>query len=70
MIECLEFTIGLDKTTVRVFDTFRRKRHVAIYERVGAVSELEAQEMIEMAKMLRRLVEDRIRGESPELLDR
>ena len=70
VIECLEFTVGLDKTTVRVLDRFRRKRHVAVYERIGAISELEAQEMTELARSIRRKVERWIRSEHPELLTR
>jgi len=69
VIECLGFTVGLDKTTVRVFDRFRRKRHVAVYDRVGAVSDREAMEMLELAKQLRQRVETWIRSEYPELLD-
>lgn len=68
VIESLEFTVGLDKTTVRVLDRFRRKRHVAVYERVGAISDREATEMIEMAREIRRRVEIWIRTEYPELL--
>jgi hypothetical protein len=68
VIECLEFTVGLDKTTVRVFDRFRRKRHAAVYDRVGAVSERESMEMLELAKQLRHRVESWIQTEHPELL--
>jgi len=53
VIACLEFTVGLPKTEVRLLDMFRRKRHVAVYEQVGAISTREADEMIEMAKELR-----------------
>jgi hypothetical protein len=67
-IECLEFTVGLDKSKVRLFDKFRRKRHVAVYEQVGAISSREADEMIEMAKKLRQRVETRIRSDYPQLL--
>lgn len=69
VIECLEFTVGLDRTTVRVFDRFRRKRHVAVYDRVGAVSDREAMEMLELAKQLRQRVETWIRSDYPELWD-
>lgn len=68
VIECLEFTIGLDKTRLQVLDKFRRKRHVAVYERVGAVSSGEADDMIELAKELRMMVEGWIRREHSELL--
>ena len=68
VIECLEFTVGLDKAQVRLLDKFRRKRHVAVYEQVGAISSREADEMIEMAQELRRTVKAWIRIEFPELL--
>ncbi len=68
VIASLQFTVGLDKTMVRVLDRFRRKRHVAVYERVGAISDREATEMIEMAREIRRRVETWIRTEYPGLL--
>lgn len=68
VIECLEFTIALNRATVQVLDKFRRKRHVAVYEHVGAISEREADEMIELAKDLRLRVEIWIRTKYPLLL--
>ena len=55
VIECLDFTIGLDKVKVRYLDTCRRKRHTAVYEQVDAISDKEADELIEFAKELRAL---------------
>ncbi len=68
VIECLEFSVGLEKSQVRLLDKFRRKRHVAVYEQVGAISSREADEMLEMAKKLRHRIEAWIRSEHPELL--
>jgi len=68
VIECLEFSVGLEKSQVRLLDKFRRKRHVAVYEQVGAISSREADEMLEMAKGLRQKIEGWIRSEHPELL--
>ena len=68
VIESLEFTVGLENRRVRVLDKFRRKRHVAVYERTGAVSEREAAEMIEQARELRKIVESWIRTNHPKLL--
>ena len=68
VIESLEFTVGLENRRVRVLDKFRRKRHVAVYERTGAVSEREAAEMIEQARELRKVVESWIRMNHPKLL--
>lgn len=68
VIECLEFSVGLERSQVRLLDKFRRKRHVAVYEQVGAISSREADEMLEMAKGLRQRIEGWIRSEYPELL--
>jgi hypothetical protein len=67
-IECLEFTVGLGKKEIGFFDTCRRKRHTKVYEQVGAISDQEAGEMIQLAKRLRQRVEDWIREEHAELL--
>lgn len=67
-IECLEFTVGLDDKEVAFFDACRRKRHTAVYDQVGAISDQEADEMIQFAKRLREQVERWIRQEHPKLL--
>jgi hypothetical protein len=68
-IECLAFTIGADTREVHLLDTCRRKRHTAVYERVGAVSDAEADDMIELAKRLRRQVGGWLLAEHPDLLE-
>jgi hypothetical protein len=70
VIECLEFTAAPSRTTVRVLNRFRRKRHVAVYERTGAVTNREAEEMMDLAKEIRQRVEAWIRTQHPELLTR
>jgi hypothetical protein len=67
-IECLAFTVGLEKRDVGLLDLCRRKRHTAVYEQVGAVSDQEASEMIALSQRLRRLVKDWLRREHPDLL--
>lgn len=67
-IECLAFTGVLEKRDVDFLDRCRRKRHAAVYEQVGAVSDQEASEMITLSQRLRRLVEDWLRREHPALL--
>ena len=67
-IECLTFTVGLDQEEVDFFDICRRKRHKAVYERVGAISAQEAGEMVEFAKRLRHRVMDWLRSSHPDLL--
>ena len=49
-------------------DTCRRKRHTALYERVGAISDAEADEMVAAAERLRGEVADWIRDRRPGLL--
>ncbi len=68
VIQSLEFTVGLDKQTIDFLDTCRRKRHVAVYEQVGAVSDQEAQEMTELAKELRFAVEKWLKQHYNDLL--
>jgi hypothetical protein len=49
----LAFTIGAPRAEVDFLDTCRRKRHTAVYDQVGAISDQEATEMIGLAKRLR-----------------
>lgn len=42
VLECLEFTIQLDKEKVLFLDRCRRKRNTAVYEQVGVISDQEA----------------------------
>jgi hypothetical protein len=68
VLECLEFTLGLDKTHVAFFDRCRRKRNTAVYEQVGAISDHEADEMIEVAKQLRDEFATWLPSEQPDLV--
>jgi hypothetical protein len=52
-IEGLAFTLKLSKERVNFLDSCRRKRHVAVYDQVGAISDAEAAELIAFAKSLR-----------------
>jgi hypothetical protein len=52
-IECLAFTVGADESTVTCLDRCRRKRHAAVYDQIGLVSDHEADEMVAAAKRLR-----------------
>lgn len=67
-IECLEFTVALDSKDVDLLDRCRRKRHTAVYEQVGAVSDHEAEEMLGLAQRLRKHVEDWLKKEHPQLV--
>ena len=50
------------------FDVFRKKRNIADYDRAGAVSETEADEMRQLAETLRREVEAWIRKNHPQYM--
>lgn len=67
-IQSLSHTIGADAGTVAQFDAFRKKRNIGGYERAGLVSNTEADEMVDLARRLRRDAEEWIRKEHPSLL--
>lgn len=67
-IECLAFTVALQSKDVDLLDRCRRKRHTAVYEQVGAVSDQEADEMVSFARRLRTHVEKWLKKEHPHLL--
>jgi hypothetical protein len=66
-IQSLVFTIGSDRELVRQFDTFRKKRNISGYERVGAVSDQEAKDMAALARRLKEAVERWLCAHHPEL---
>jgi uncharacterized protein (UPF0332 family) len=68
IIHSLGHTIGAEPSLIRRLDEFRKKRNIAGYERAGTVSEKEAEEMIALAKSLRRDVENWLRAQHPDLL--
>jgi uncharacterized protein (UPF0332 family) len=67
-IECLAFTVELDEKTVALLDRCRRKRHTAVYDQIGTISDHEADEMIAMAKTLLRLITSWLEQHHHELL--
>ena len=68
-LECLGFVADIDRDTVALLDRCRRKRHSAVYEQVGAVSDHEAEEMLATAIRLRGQIESWLRETHPELID-
>ena len=70
VIQSLEFTIQLEPKLIRKFDLFRKKRNVTDYERADTVSDLEADEMRELAVRLRKEVGAWIRKNHPDLCDK
>jgi hypothetical protein len=68
-LECLEFVANIDDDTVSFLDRCRRKRHAAVYDQVGAISDQEAREMLAAAIRLRETIGSWLRDEHPELVD-
>jgi len=58
----------LDAKTIDQFNTFRRKRNIADYERVGMVSEQEIEKMLALAKKLRTAVVEWLKKNHRELV--
>jgi hypothetical protein len=68
VIQSLAHTIGADTALVAQFDAFRKKRNTAGYERVGMISDKESQEMVALAKRLRKDVAEWLKKHHPQLL--
>jgi uncharacterized protein (UPF0332 family) len=68
ILQSLAFTIGVSAEMLRYLDAFRKKRNLTGYERIGAVSDREAKEIVETAQALRHQVEEWIKAAHPELL--
>ncbi|HYM76478.1 MAG TPA: hypothetical protein VE377_10920 [Candidatus Dormibacteraeota bacterium] len=68
VIQALEFTVAPDRKLIDTFDGFRKKRNLSNYDAAGTVSEREADELLQLARGLRRDVEVWIRRAHPELI--
>jgi hypothetical protein len=68
VIESLALTAGLEPKTVRLLDSYRKKRNRAGYETAGLVSDAEAKGMVELAERLRDGVMGWLKREHPELV--
>ena len=67
-LETLEYTLEATPDEIAYLDTCRRKRHGAIYERVGGIGDSEAAELIEYAEALRDRLRAWLQAHHPELL--
>ena len=54
VIQSLRETLGADAAVVATFDAFRKKRNISEYERIGLVSDADAEAMRALAVALRR----------------
>ena len=67
VIQSLAHTVGAGGDTVEQFDRFRKKRNISAYERSGAVSDQEAEEMRSLAERPREPVGQWVQTAHPEL---
>lgn len=67
VIQSLAHTIGAETEFINRFDYFRKKRNIGGYERVGAVSDYEADEMIAFGGEVRSRVTQWLHANHPEV---
>jgi hypothetical protein len=65
VIQSLRFTVSVDADFVDLLDRFRKKRNINIYEHPGSISDHEADEPVELAESLRRMVDDWLKERFP-----
>jgi len=68
-IESLELTLNISSDTITVLDEFRKKRNILEYDRIGATTIKEINEILLIAKEIRAKVEDWIKQKNPQLLN-
>ncbi len=69
VIQSLQFTIAAEPDLVDLLDRCRRKRNLGTYERAGAISDREADEMAALAADLRDRVAAWLKSQHPELIE-
>ena len=68
VIQSLAYTIDLEPELIDQLDGFRKIRNVSDYERAGAVSDQQAQEMFALTLRLQITVTDWLKNNHPELI--
>lgn len=68
VIQSLAYTIDLEPELIDQLDGFRKIRNVSDYERAGAVSDQQVQEMFALALRLQITVTDWLKNNHPELI--
>ena len=68
VIQSLRETLGTDVSVVNTLDAFRKKRNITGYERVGVVSDADAETMRALAVRLRDEVVEWLGEQHPELM--
>jgi len=67
-IESLRFTLVSDAELIIALQSVRKKRHTVTYDASGTVSETEVVEVLEIARELRRSLEEWLKSNHPQLL--
>ena len=67
-IESLELTINLDSHLVSMLDSFRKKRHIATYERCGVISVDMVEQILRITQELQKRVMNWLNNKHPDLL--
>ena len=68
IIQSLAKTVALDGPAVAVLDAFRKKRNLSGYERAGLISDIEAEEMAQLAEQLREMIVHWMKEKHPNLV--
>ncbi len=68
IIQSLKFTLGLDDETILLFDTFRKKRNISDYERPGAISDIEVEEIHKLAEDIFQMITEWLKKNHPEFI--
>lgn len=66
-IQSLAFTIEAETDIIDQLDMFRKKRNISDYERAGAISNRDAEEMLNLAKTMREAVISWLETHHPQL---
>jgi hypothetical protein len=67
-IESLKITIGVDNKTLASIDLFRKKRHLATYEKSGVITMDQVEQILRITKDLQKQVRKWLEDKHPELL--
>lgn len=67
-VESLALTVGLDASSVRRLNAFRKRRNTAEYDHAGITSDSDADEMRTLAEAVRNTVTEWISAHHPKLL--
>lgn len=69
VINSLAFTIQAEEKLIALFDLFRKRRNISLYDRAGVASEHEARTMVELAEKIRDEVKAWLQRRHPDLLE-